>query len=475
MTSRTLHARSAALAALLAAACGGGGKAAVRPDASERAPATAARAADGDADVRPQRRADGDEPRPKAGSAPQLPAPPPARTLSPRAQRLFDEAVAAGEEMKRLKVPTDWETLERRWRAVLEAEPVPEAWFNVGVALEKRRRLDDARAAYARALELDPQLSQAAVNLALLDEPKDPAQAAARWSELMRRFPEDPVPRARLAALYEAAGQHDDAWRLAREALVRDPRSLAAYKVMMRTALARGNADLAHLLAVKALKLEADDPEIVSFVGDVLHAKKDEPAALAQWKKAVALKDDYLPPRYALLEHALSKQLWESAAEQARAILRGDPNDARVQLALGVAYRYLGKPDQAFAAYDQAEKLGAGRLAEVHLARGVALMKTKEQCEPALAELRRYVNTAGPGVASEGPTMRLMRECEGILAANREAEEAARQMKAEAEREAAKKAAAPPAAKPAAATGSEAQATPRPAEASAAARQAPTR
>ncbi len=401
----------------------------------------------------------------------------PKREISPRAQRLFDDAVAAADEQRRLKIPTDWEVLERRWRAVTDAEAVPEAWFNVGVALEKRRRPDEARAAYRRALEADPALAPAAVNLALLDEPKDPREAAQAWTELLRRFPDDPVPRARLASLYEASGQHDAAWKLAREALVHDPRALGAYKVMMRVALERGHADLAQLLAVKAKKLDDSDPEIVAFVGDVLLRQHDEPGAIAQWKKAVALRDDYLPARYALLGSALAKQHWEGVAEQGRAILRSDPDDARVQLALGIAYRYLGQADKALAAYDQAERLSGGKLPEVHLARGVALMKSKDQCEPALVELKRYVVSAGPAAASEGPAMRLQRECEQIMAANKQAEEAAREMKAEAERQAAKKGAAPNETRPATATGSETQAAPRAAEAPSGSRggPAPTR
>ena len=383
----------------------------------------------------------------------------PKRELSPRAQRLFDEAVAAADEQKRLKVPTDWEVLERRWRKVTEAEPVPEAWFNLGVALEKRRQLDEARAAYRRALELEPGLAPAAVNLALLEEPKDPRQAAQVWSELLRRFPEDPVPRQRLATLYLAAGQRDEAWRLAREALVRDPRSVGAYKVMMRVALERGNPDLAHLLAVKARKLDDADPEIVSFGGDVLQQQKDEAGAVTQWKKAIALKDDFLPARYALLANALGKHHWEGIAEQARAILRSDPNDARVQIALGIASRHLGQPDKALAAYDEAERRGGNKLPEVHLARAVVLMKSKEQCEPALAELRRYQAAVGPAAASEGPTLRLQRECEQILTANKQAEEAAREMKAEAEKQAAKKAAAPAQAPSATASAGKAPAT----------------
>ena len=364
----------------------------------------------------------------------------PGRELSPRAQRLFDEAVSAVEEQR--KQPSiDWDVLERRWRRVLEAEQVPEAWFNLGVVLEHRRRPDDARAAYRRALDLEPAYSSAATNLALLDEPKDPAQAQQRWTELLRRYPDDPLPRERLAALYLAAGQREEARKLAREALVRSPQAVGAYKVLMRVALDGGNADLAQLLALKASKLDPADPEIVSFEGDVLLQQKEDAGAVAKWKKAVALQDDFLPARYALLANALGKQLWESVAEQASAILRTDPDQPRVLLALGVAYRYTGQVDKALAAYDRAEKAGAGKLPEVHLARAVAYMKAKEQCEPALAELRRYLAAAGPTAATEGPAPRLERECQQIVTAGKQAEEAAREMKAEAERaEAAKKA-----------------------------------
>jgi Tfp pilus assembly protein PilF len=353
--------------------------------------------------------------------------------------------VAAAEEQKKLKVPSDWEVLEKRWRAVVDAEPVPEAWFNLGVVLEKRRELDDARAAYRKALSLEPELAPAAVNLALLDEPRDPAQAAAAWQAVLRRFPQEAVPRVRLAALYLAGGQLDEAKKLAREALVRDPRATGAYAVMMRVALQRGQLDLAQLLAVKAQKIDDSDPEIPAVLGDVFLARHDEAGAMVQWKKALALRDGYLPARYSLLGLALARHQWEGAAEQARAILAANPNDARVQLVLGVAYRYLGQPDKALSAYEQAEKASEGKLPEVYLARAVLLMKSKDQCEPALAEIRRYVALAGPGVASDGPALRLERECVEIIAANKQAEEAAREMKAEQERAAAAKKAAPPA------------------------------
>jgi tetratricopeptide (TPR) repeat protein len=360
--------------------------------------------------------------------------------LSPAAKALFDDAVATPEQQRRLKVPTDWEVIEQRWRAVADVQPIPEAFFNIGVARERRGMVDEAREAYRRALALDPSFAPAAVNLGVLDEPKDPASAVRYWSELLRRFPDDAVPRIRLAALYEASGQLDEASTLAREALLRTPGSIGAYKVMMRVALRRGQPDLVQLLAVKARKIESGDAEVEALVGDALSRTGDEVAAIAQWKKAVAMQGDFLPARFALLGSALGKQQWEAVVEHADAILRVRPSDGRVRLALGIAYRHLGKPEKALAAYDEAERTDP-RLPEVHLARGVLLMKVKEQCEPAAGELRRYLSEAGPAAAGEGPAPRLLRECEAMVVASRQAADAARELEAEAARERARKAA----------------------------------
>jgi hypothetical protein len=83
----------------------------------------------------------------------------------------------------------------------------------------------------------------------------------------------------------------------------------------------------------------------------------------------------------------------------------------------------------------------------VHLDRGLLLMKVKNRCEPAIDEFRRYQGLAGPAAVASSPAPRLQRECEQIVLATRQAEEASRQ-------EAEKKRAAPPEpAKPAAPEG----------------------
>lgn len=413
MTERAIERRILPLAwALLAAACASSSGATKPTPAPEAAP-------------KPTQ-----TPAHKTPATPGAAAEPNVPRMTARAERLFGDAVQAYQDQKKLKVPTDWQALELKWRAVIEAEEVPEAYFNLGVVLEHQHRSADARAAYARALELKPSLHQAALNLAVLAEGDDPRAAATGYIELLQRFPEDAGARVRLASLYLGSGQLDESWRLSREALQRDPHQVGAYKVMMRIALRRGNPDLAELIALRAQKLDGVDPEVAFFVGQIRAKQEDENGAVQQYRKALTLRDDYLPARYELLRVATRKQLWEQVAEQSRAILRIDGSDARVHLSLGIALRYLNQPDKALEEYDQAEKLSGNKLPEVHLARGVLLMKAKNVCEPAITEFKQYVTTA-PALAADAQVFKLQRECEQIVTENRKAEEEVRRMKAE--------------------------------------------
>ncbi len=358
--------------------------------------------------------------------------------ISPRAQRLFDEAVRAEEEQRKLKVPTDWGYLERKWRAVLDAGEVAEARFNLGVALEAQGRLGEAREEYERARTAKPGLRQAAVNLGvLLERQGDARGAAVIYQGVIRDFPDEAVARERLAVLYRSSGQLDEAWRLAREALVREPRSIGAQKVLAQVAFARGELDLAKLVALRIQKLDPADPEPPFLVGQVLAKQGDDAGAAAQFRKVLALRKDHVAARRALLEGALRKQAWGVVAEQAQALLEGDAGNAALHLVHGLALRHLGKTDEALAVYQKADRASEGKLPEVRLARGVLLARLKGECEPALEDLRAY-QRAVPVAPEAGQVTKVVRDCEQMLEENRRAAEAARQMQAEAQRQQAK-------------------------------------
>lgn len=376
------------------------------------------------------------------------------------AQRRFEEAARAQVEEEKRRAP-DQAVLEQRWRLVLADADLPEARYNLGLALERQGRLAEARAEYQRALAQKP-LRQAAVNLGVLLELEGDARgAAAAYAGAARDFQEDAVSRARLGALYRQSGQLDEAWRLSSEALLRDPASALAYRTMIRVALARNDADLAKLVALRAQKVAPDDPEVAWLAGQVAAKAGDEASATAQWRRALERSPGFLPARTGLLELAVRHERWPEVAEQARAILADDPANAAVQLVRGVADRHLGKPDEALLAYQAADQLSGGTMPEVHLARGILLMRDRSDCAGAVKAFDRYEKAVGPVLPQGSPVPRLLRECQEQLEQGRQAAEAARQMQADAERKAAEAAARkaaeapapPPAAPPAGPSG----------------------
>jgi len=376
------------------------------------------------------------------------PRPGPGEPLSAQGRRLFDEAVATREEMEKAKA-VDWAILERRWRAVVDATGTPEAHYNLGVTLERQGRDPEARAEYQQALAGKP-LKQAAVNLGvLLERSGDLRGAQAAYDAAARDFPDDALSRERLAALYVQSGQFDEAWHQAREALLRDPSSVGARKTMVRVALARGDLDLAKLVALRLQKSAPDEAEVAYLSGLLLAKQGDDVGATAQWTKAVALQPGLASARTGLLEVAMREERWGEVQSLAAKVLADDPSNAPVQLVFGIAARHGGKPDEAMTAYAAAERLGGGKLPEVFLARAVLLMRDKGDCEGALREFDRYERAAGPVLPQGSPAPKLIRECQEQVEQGRAAAEAARQMQAEAAKKAAEQAAkqaAPPSA-----------------------------
>jgi tetratricopeptide (TPR) repeat protein len=111
--------------------------------------------------------------------------------------------------------------------------PAPEAtgqptrtarqWFNLGCELDSASP-EEARHAYQQALELDPAMADAHVNLGrLYHEARQPAQAEAHYRAAAEQAPNDPVAHFDLAVLLEEQGRTDEAIQAYRCALEAAP------------------------------------------------------------------------------------------------------------------------------------------------------------------------------------------------------------------------------------------------------------
>src|SRR5713101_6679102 len=237
--------------------------------------------------------------------------------VSTRAKLLFEDAVKAYDSQKKTKKTkiADYSVLEAKFKAAGAEDPkLAEVDYNLGVLAERQGKKDEAVAHYQTALKKKPMLKQAAENLAVIAQNEGRIPEAVRsYESILAAYPDDPGARARLAEIYRPGGDHDRAMEMARLALIREPRSLTAYKVMMLSYLDRKQVSMARLVALRALKIEDNDPELYHTIGLILLAENEPAKAQLQFKRATEVRPDYLPSHVMLAKAALAQENYPGA------------------------------------------------------------------------------------------------------------------------------------------------------------------
>ncbi len=128
-------------------------------------------------------------------------------------------------------------------------------WFEYGVMIEQEDP-NGARQAYQRALEIDPDLVDAYINLGrLVHEGGDPRGAAGFYGEALKRNPDDAVTHYNLAVSHEDIDHFEEARRHYQRAIEINPHFADAHFNLGRLLERSGRADeaLQHLIAYRRL------------------------------------------------------------------------------------------------------------------------------------------------------------------------------------------------------------------------------
>jgi tetratricopeptide (TPR) repeat protein len=135
------------------------------------------------------------------------------------------------------------------------SEPTAEEWYEEACALETSSP-EQARDAYRRALELDPGLAGAHVNLGRqLHIAGELGRAEPHYREAVRLEPDDPTPHFNLGVLLEEVGRGEEAILAYRQAIVRDPEFADAHcnLGLLLESLGRRQEAVRHLMAARKL------------------------------------------------------------------------------------------------------------------------------------------------------------------------------------------------------------------------------
>ena len=130
-----------------------------------------------------------------------------------------------------------------------------EDWYELGCELEESSP-EEARDAYERALDLDPDLADAHVNLGRqLHLAGERGRAEPHYREAVRIDPDDPTPHYDLGVLLDECGRKDEAILAYRQAILRDPDFADAHcnLGLLLESLGRRQEAMRHLMAARRL------------------------------------------------------------------------------------------------------------------------------------------------------------------------------------------------------------------------------
>ena len=277
------------------------------------------------------------------------------------------------------------------WRTAAERRPEnARAHNNLGQALDRAGRPDEAMRCYERALALQPRYPETHYNLGVaLARAGRLADAIARYESALRFQPAYPEAHNNLGNTLVRAGRTAEALPHFDAALRLKPGFAEAHNNLGNALLAAGRGDEAGGEFRRALALKPAYPEARYNLGNAHAAAGRMAEALAEFRAALALKPDYAEAHVNAGNAAL--QLGR-AAEAIRSYERALALDPR----LGDAHYNLGSVllDQerwadAAARFETALRLGA-RVTESRRALGYAFAQLGRTAD-AIAQLEEYL------------------------------------------------------------------------------------
>ncbi|AUX42192.1 hypothetical protein SOCE26_036190 [Sorangium cellulosum] len=243
-------------------------------------------------------------------------------------------------------------------RAVAHEPGNAEAAYYHGLACEKTNDRAGAEASYKKALENDPKLEAASLNLAALylDEPPRPDEAIAVLTKAIEHAPGRPALHQNLGYAYglkrdvASASKHYEAAIKAEDTAA----TRFAYGAMLFEAkeLDRAAAELK-----KALAQTGDDVATIATIGRMLGPAGAYADCVAAFDRAIKLKPDAeLYVRRGTCRHELKDE--QGARADYEAAIKVDPRFAAAHYYLGLSFLAERRPQSALRALTEAEKLG---------------------------------------------------------------------------------------------------------------------
>jgi putative PEP-CTERM system TPR-repeat lipoprotein len=222
--------------------------------------------------------------------------------------------------------------------------------YNIkGAAYAGMRDNAKARAAFEKALEVQPGYLPAARNLALLDiQERKPEDARRRYEEMLAKDPQNETLLLALAEVLALTNRPPDEVKAALE------RAIAAAPGSTRSRLALvgyytniGDYKSALTAAQAAQTAFPNDPTVLETLGAVQRAAGETTKAIETFKRLVQLQPQNQQAAMRLADAQAAAKDYDGAIATLRGIVSSAPDQTQAWIALAKTYYISGRPEEA--------------------------------------------------------------------------------------------------------------------------------
>jgi tetratricopeptide (TPR) repeat protein len=230
--------------------------------------------------------------------------------------------------------------------------------MNLGDALFKMGKVDEAIAQCQMALQINPDQARAHINLAdALFKIGKVDEAIAQYQQALQIKPDYAAAHINLGNALLQKGQVDEAIVHYQQALQIKPDYAEAGYNLGNALFQKGNVDEAIASYQQALNIKPDYAEAGYNLGTALLKKGNVDEAIAQYQQALKIKPDYVEAHINLGTTLLQKGKVDEAIVQYQQALQIKPNYADAHYNLGNALIQKGKIEEAIVHFQKALQL----------------------------------------------------------------------------------------------------------------------
>jgi tetratricopeptide (TPR) repeat protein len=270
--------------------------------------------------------------------------------------------------------------------------------FNYGVANHRAGELDAATRAYEAAIGRDGSLGVAWLHLGRVQaERGNFGGAMSSYRTGIKSDPEDMNLRVGLIDALRDSGDLDGAVAAARESLRVNATSVAVYNSMGLTYIDKGDLLLARFVfqkAMGAIEGASDNAYLNANLGRTYFLEGEIALATNYLEKARELQPDLVPALVYLAEIYLADHNYEDTVGLLEAAAEASPDNHGVQMRLGIAYRGVGRLDEAKAAYQRALQIEVNN-PDPHFNLGILLGDYAKEYDDSIASFESYLDRGG--------------------------------------------------------------------------------